>query len=75
MNSLQLNINLNFQQLLEIVKQLSPAEKLKLNDSIWATDIDIPFEHQNLVATRIKKSKENPSRMLDWKEASKTLQP
>lgn len=29
MNSLHLNINLSFQQLVEVVKQLSPSEKLK----------------------------------------------
>ncbi len=30
MNSLRLKVDLNFQQLLEVVKQLSPSEKLKL---------------------------------------------
>jgi len=30
MHSLQLNVNLNFQQLLEVVKQLTPVEKAKL---------------------------------------------
>lgn len=34
MDSLQLHINLSFQQLLEVVKQLSPDEKLQLNDAI-----------------------------------------
>jgi hypothetical protein len=73
MNSLQLNVNLTFQQLLEIVKQLSPSEKLKLSDFIWDESIDIPMEHQKLVLDRIQKSKATPSRMLDWDEASKTL--
>lgn len=75
MNSLQLNVNLNFQQLLEVVKQLSPVEKVKLNEFIWSENIDIPVEHQKLVLDRIQKSKENPKRMLDWDEASKTLKP
>lgn len=75
MNSLQLNVSLNFQQLLEVVKQLSPTEKVKLNEFIWNENIDIPIEHQKLVLDRIQKSKDNPSRMLDWDEASKTLKP
>lgn len=73
MDSLHLNVNLNFQQLLEIVKQLSPSEKLELNDFIWNSSMDIPMEHQKLVLDRIQKSKVNPDRMLDWDEASKDL--
>jgi hypothetical protein len=75
MNSLHLNVNLNFEQLLEIVRQLSPSEKLKLNEFIWDERMDIPVEHQKLVLDRIQKSKANPSSMLDWDEASKTLKP
>ena len=66
MNSLQLNVNLNFQQLLEVVKQLSPTEKVKLNEFIWNDNFDIPEAHQKIVLSRVKKSKANPSRMLDW---------
>lgn len=73
MNSLHLNINLSFQQLIEIVKQLSLAEKLELNDAIWNESTDIPMEHQKLVLDRIKRSKNNPSRMLDWDIVSKSL--
>ncbi len=73
MNSL--NLNLSFQQLVDVVKQLSPEDKLKLNDVIWNENVAIPLEHQNLVMDRIEKSKQNPSRMLDWDEASKTLKP
>jgi hypothetical protein len=75
MNSLQLNVNLSFQQLVEVIKQLSPKEKLKLHDVIWNDDTDIPSEHQKIVLDRIQKSKENPDRMLDWYEASKKLIP
>ncbi len=75
MNSLQVNVSLNFQQLLEVVKQLSPTEKLKLNEFIWNENIEIPIEHQKLVLDRIQKSKADPGRMLDWDEASKTLKP
>lgn len=73
MNTHQLNIDLNFQQLIKIVKQLSPSEKLKLNAVIWDETMEIPLEQQKLVLSRKKKSKINPDRMLDWTEASKKL--
>lgn len=73
MSSLHLNINLSFQQLIEVVKQLSPAEKLKLNDVIWDEKMEIPIEHQKLVLDRIEKSKSNPERMHDWDDALKKL--
>ncbi len=73
MDSVNLNVNLSFQQLVEVVKQLSPTEKLKLNDLIWNENIEIPIEHQKLVLDRIQKAKKDPSKMLDWDEASKKL--
>lgn len=73
MTGLQLNINLNFQQLLDVVKQLSSSEKLELNNFIWDNNIEIPIEHQNLINERKNKSIENPNRLLVWDEASKTL--
>ena len=73
MSGLQLNINLTFQQLIDVVKQLSPAEKLKLNDAIWDEQMEIPIEHQKLVLDRIVKSKSHPERMHDWDDALKNL--
>jgi hypothetical protein len=35
----------------------------------------MPLEHQKLVFDRIQKSKKNPSRLLDWDQASKSLKP
>ena len=75
MENLELKINLNFKQLATIVKQLSPSEKLKLNDVIWEGNMTIPEEHQKIVLHRIRKAKQNPERMLDWNKASKTLKP
>jgi len=75
MNSLQLKINLSFQQLIDVVKQLSPAEKIKLNDVLWEEGMAVPEDHQKAVLDRIQKSKKNPERMLDWEEASKKLKP
>lgn len=70
MNSLSLKVDLDFKQLLKVVKQLSPSEKLELNDAIWKDDIEIPVEHQKIVLSRIEKSKTSPERMLDWDEVS-----
>jgi hypothetical protein len=69
MEAAKINIQVNFQQIIEAVKQLSPAEKLKLSDLIWEDDINIPVETQKIVLDRIKYAREHPETMLDWDEA------
>lgn len=66
MNSINVNIDLSFKQLVEAVKQLSPREKLLLNDVLWNESMEIPAEHQALVLGRIQKAKQNPNRLVDW---------
>ncbi len=73
MNNVYVKIDLSFQQLEDIVKQLSPSEKLKLNEAIWNEEMDIPEEHRKLVQQRIKKSRQNPARMIDWNKGSRVL--
>lgn len=73
MDTIYLKVNLNFQQLLEMIKQLSPSEKLELNDFLWNDAMEIPVEHQKMVLDRIQKSKVNPNNMLDWDDVSRTL--
>jgi hypothetical protein len=75
MEATQLKIKLNFKQLTSIVKQLSASEKMKLNEAIWDEKMDIPIEHQRLVMERIKKAKQDPTRMLNWEKAIKQLKP
>ncbi|MBI1769952.1 MAG: addiction module protein [Bacteroidetes bacterium] len=75
METLDVKINLNLKQLTSIVKQLSPSDKLKINEAIWDEKMEIPEEHKKLVMERVKKSRQNPSRMLDWEKAAKTLRP
>lgn len=58
-------IELSFTQLLAAVKQLSPAEKLKLNAAIWNDDVAIPIEHQQEVLRRMDMAKANPDLLLD----------
>lgn len=46
MSSIHLNMNFNFQQIVDMIKQLSPNEKLKLSDVIWDENMDISSEHK-----------------------------
>ena len=73
MNSINVNIDLSFQQLVDAVKKLTPKEKLLLNDVLWKESMEIPAEHQALVSARIKMAKQNPERLMDWDEVSKNL--
>ena len=73
MDSINLNIKLDINQLLEAVKQLSPTDRLKINDAIWNHEIEIPIEHQKIVLDRVYKSQIDPNRLLDWEEVSKNL--
>lgn len=73
METVKLNIDLSVNQLIEAVKQLSPEDRLKVNDAIWNEDTEIPIEHQQIVLDRIAKTKTNPERLLDWDEVCKTL--
>ncbi len=73
MDVAKINIQVNFQQIIEAVKQLSPKEKLQLNELIWTENLPIPVEHQQLVMGRVKRAKESPESMLDWDEVAKKL--
>ena len=67
-------VELSFGKLKDVVKKLSPAEKLELSDAIWAEDMmNMPPEHQNIVNERIEEYKANPGILLDWNVASKNL--
>lgn len=69
---INLNVPLSFNQVLDIVKQLSPQEKTKLKE-VLDEYVDIPKDHQRLVMNRFEKVRQNPDRLLDWEEAKKTL--
>ena len=73
METIKLNIDLSVNQLIEAVKQLSPKDRLKINDAIWNENVEIPIEHQKIVLDRMAKAKTSPERLLDWDEVSKTL--
>lgn len=63
-------VQLTLEQLMEAVKQLSPSEKLALNEMIWQDDMTIPMSHQDLVIERIEHAKANSIEPLDWDEIS-----
>ena len=69
--------NLTFQQLLDIIKQLTPEERMRINDAIWDEDMDIPAEHQALVLVRIKNAHKNPenSSVEKWSDTLKNKVP
>lgn len=75
--NIQLNVPLSFNQVVDIVLQLSAKDKIKLKKVLEeAADIDdyeIPEEHKNIVRQRIKASETNPSRLLNWDEAKHKL--
>ncbi len=73
MEAIKLNINLNVNQLVEAVKQLSPKDRLKINDAIWNDEIEIPIEHQKIVLSRVAKAEADTNRLLDWNKVSKNL--
>lgn len=60
MNTVNLNINLSFQQTLDAVKQLSSSEKNKLYEFLWSEGMDIPTDHQEIVLSRVKEVQKNP---------------
>jgi hypothetical protein len=73
MEAVQLNIKLSLNQLVEAVKQLSPNDRLILNDAIWNEETVIPNEHQKIVLDRMSKASKNPDRLLNWDSISNEL--
>jgi len=68
-HNINLNIPLNFNQVVDIVKQLTPKEKTKLKEVLEGEqEIDIPEKHKNIVRQRMKASEADPSRLLNWDE-------
>jgi hypothetical protein len=74
---INLNVPLTFNQVVDIVRQLSPKEKLKLKEMLLESqdidEYDIPEEHKNIVRQRMKASQDDPSRLLKWEEAKRKL--
>lgn len=66
-HNINLNIPLNFNQVVDLVKQLSPIEKTKLKEVLEREqDAIVSEQHKNIVRQRMKASEADPSRLLDW---------
>jgi len=62
MDNVQVNINLTFQQLLDIIKQLSPADKIRISDELW---------EESMVEKMSGSLKNKVPENVDWKEIKK----
>jgi hypothetical protein len=72
-----LNVPVSFEQVIDLVKQLSPAEKQQLSEVLLTEqsvdDIEIPEEHKELVRARIKKYEDKPGSYFTWNEIEQKL--
>jgi hypothetical protein len=77
MNTQHINISLNFNQLVEIVKQLSPKEKLQLSGILWdeaqEEEITIPEGHKQIVRQRLQRMEEQPESCLTWDDIERKI--
>ena len=66
----QIKVPLSFKQIKEIVRQLSPEEKLQLSSILWdeadEKHIDIPEGHKKIVINRLKRMDKEPESCLNW---------
>ena len=73
----QLNIPLSFNQVVDIVKQLSPSQKQQLSEVLWTEqnieDIVIPEEHKQVLRERIKEYENNPGSYLSWDDIERKM--
>ena len=68
--NIHLNVPLSFNQLIEVVKKLSPKEKMKLSGVIWdetkMEEVEIPEVHKKIVRQRLKRMEEHPESCITW---------
>ena len=73
----QLNIPLNFKQVVDIIRQLSSSEKQYLSEVLWTEqsvdDMEIPQEHKQIVRDRIKKYEHQSDSYLSWGEVERKM--
>jgi hypothetical protein len=74
---IKLNVPLNFNQVVDIVRQLSPKEKQQLSEVLWTetdlADIEIPEEHKAIVRQRIKKYENSPESYFTWDDIERKM--
>lgn len=69
---IQLKVPLSFDQIIDIVQQLSPKEKQKLSSVLWdeikEKDVHIPEDHKKIVKQRLVRMEKHPETSLSWEE-------
>lgn len=69
---IQLKVPLSVDQLIDIVRQLSPKEKHKLSSVLWdetkEEEVFIPEDHKKIVRKRLKRMEESPETSLSWED-------
>ena len=74
---IQLNVPLNFTQVIDIVRQLSSIEKRQLSEVLLneqnVDNTDIPEEHKQIVLERIRKYENNPNSYLSWNDIERKM--
>jgi hypothetical protein len=74
---IQFKAPLSFQQIIDIVMSLSPAEKQQLRDALWndrdIDDMEIPEEHKQIVRERIVKYENSPDSYLSWNDIERKM--
>ena len=74
---IQLNVPLNFNQVIDIVKQLSPTEKQKLSEVLWTEQtvdyIIISEEQKQIVMQRLKRMEQQPESCLTWEDIERKI--
>lgn len=73
----QLNIPLSLNQLIDIVRQLSPKEKQELSNVLWEEireeEINIPEGHKKIVKQRLKRMEEHPESSISWEDIERKI--
>jgi Putative addiction module component len=74
---IQLKVPLSFNQLIDIVRQLSPKEKQELSNVLWdetrEEEINIPEGHKKIVRQRLKRMEEQPESCLTWEDIERKI--
>jgi hypothetical protein len=73
MQTVQLNIDFSYNQLIELVNQLPTKDKLKLSEEMWSNISEIPLEHLSLLKERKRKIEANPESLIVFDDAIKML--
>jgi len=74
---IQLKVPLSVDQLIDIVRQLSPKEKQKLSNVLWdetrEEEVFIPEEYKKIVRQRLKRMEESPETSLSWEDIERKI--